>query len=82
MKLGVRPEYLSLAAAESPGSLPARVTQAQDIGTHVMLTAQLNGTSLKAKLAPDAAVPAIGSIAWLRLLGEYTCFYADEELVP
>ena len=82
LKLGVRPEYLALAAADSAGALPAEVVQAQDIGTHVMLTAKLNGTALKAKLAPDASVPAVGSTAWLRVLGEHTCFFANEELVP
>ena len=81
LKLGIRPEYVSLAAADAPGALPAQVTQAQDIGTHLMLTAKVNGTLLKARLAPDTAAPAIGSTAWLHVLGEHSCFYMNEELV-
>src|SRR5688500_9829347 len=39
IKLGVRPEYVRLAAQGMPGALPAQVTQLQDIGTYLMLTA-------------------------------------------
>jgi glycerol transport system ATP-binding protein len=81
LKLGIRPEYVSLAAPESAGALAAEVVRAQDIGTHLMLTAQVNGTLLKARLSPDSPVPALGSTAWLRVLGEHSCFYRDEELV-
>jgi glycerol transport system ATP-binding protein len=81
LKLGVRPEYLSVAAAGAAGALPAQVTLAQDIGTHVMLTASAGGNILKARLSPEAVVPAVGSTAWLQVLGEHTCFYKNEELI-
>ncbi len=81
MKLGVRPEYLALAAAEAPGALPAEVQRVQDIGTHLMLTAQVGGQLLKARLAPDTPAPAAGSTVWLQVLNPHTCFYLDEELV-
>jgi len=81
LKLGVRPEYVSLVAAGTPGALPVQVTRAQDIGTHLMLTAALGGSTLKARLAPEASAPAPGSTAWLQVLGEHTCFYKNEELV-
>ena len=81
LKLGVRPEYLSVAAAGAPGALPAQVTLAQDIGTHFMLTASAGGHLLKARLSPEAVMPAVGSTAWLQVLGEHTCFYKNEELV-
>ena len=60
LKLGVRPEYVSLAAGEAAGALPALVTQAQDIGTHMMVTATLDGSTLKVRLAPEAASAARG----------------------
>ena len=82
LKLGIRPEYLVLATADTPGALPVQISRAQDIGTHVMLTAEVAGSTLKARLAPEATVPAVGSIAWLQVLGEHTCFYRDEVLVP
>ena len=81
LKLGVRPEYVTLASAQAPGALPATVTQVQDIGTHVMLSARIDGHPLKARLAPEVAVPRIGAAAWLQVMGAHTCFYKDEELV-
>jgi glycerol transport system ATP-binding protein len=81
LKLGVRPEYVALAAGEAPGALPALVTQAQDIGTHMMVTATLDGSTLKVRLAPEAGVPRVGDTAWFQVVGEHTCFYQNEELV-
>ena len=81
IKLGVRPEYLALAAPEEAGALPAVITQVQDIGTHVMLTATVGGRPMKLRLSPEAAAPARGDAVWLRVVGEHTCFYKNEELV-
>jgi glycerol transport system ATP-binding protein len=81
LTLGVRPEYLALAAQGAAGALPAQVTLAQDVGTHFMLTATAAGHTLKARLSPEATVPPPGSIAWLQVLGAHTCFYKNEELV-
>jgi glycerol transport system ATP-binding protein len=79
--LGVRPEYVRHTAADEPGALQARVAQVQDIGTSLMLTAKLGDRTLKARLAPDARLPAAGEPVWLQVVGEHTCFYKDEELV-
>ena len=81
LKLGIRPEYVSLAQVQAAGALPGEVVRAQDIGTHLMLTAQVNGTLLKARLPPDTPAPSSGSTAWLHVLGEHSCFYKNEELV-
>ena len=81
LKLGIRPEYVSLAAAQGAGAVEAQVVRAQDIGTHLMLTAQVNGTLLKARLAPHSSTPPPGSTAWLQVLGEHSCFYKNDELV-
>jgi glycerol transport system ATP-binding protein len=81
LKLGVRPEYVSIADAGADGALPATVTQLQDIGTSLLLTAAVDGASVKARLSPETAVPGVGQPVWLRVLGEHTCFYANEELV-
>ncbi|MBE7369566.1 ABC transporter ATP-binding protein [Ramlibacter pallidus] len=80
-KLGVRPEYVTLAQPLAPGALPATVTRIQDVGTHLLLTAEAGGQPLKARLAPGLAVPAKGETTWLQVVGEHTCFYANEELV-
>ena len=67
--------------AEQSGALPCCVAQVQDIGTYLMLTAKLGGQTLKARLAPDTALPAPGQPVWLQVMGEHTCFYKNEELV-
>ncbi len=82
VKLGLRPEYVRLAAAQAPGALPAQVTQLQDIGTYLMLTASIGGHPVKARLTPETAAPKPGETVWLQMISEHTCFYRDEELVP
>jgi glycerol transport system ATP-binding protein len=81
IKVGIRPEYVELAEAEAAGALPGTVAQVQDVGTHVLLTSTVDGTPLKARLAPETAVPAVGQPVWLHVIGRHTCFYANEELV-
>jgi glycerol transport system ATP-binding protein len=81
LKLGVRPEYVSLAAANAPGALPVTVAQAQDVGTHVLLTGQFDDVTVRARLSPEVAAPRRGDAAWLQVMGPHTCFYKDEELV-
>ena len=81
LQVGVRPEYLALAAAEAAGALQCRVAQVQDIGTYQMLTAQVGDHTLKARVAPEVALPAEGDSIWLQVLGEHTCFYQNEELL-
>jgi glycerol transport system ATP-binding protein len=61
--------------------VPATLTQLQDVGTHLMLSAQVDGSALKARLASEAVVPAPGATVWLKVLGAKSCFYRDEELV-
>jgi glycerol transport system ATP-binding protein len=81
VKLGVRPEYVKLATAGAPGALAAEVTQVQDIGTYLMLTATIAGQPVKARLAPETQAPQRGDTVWLQMVGEHTCFYKNEELV-
>lgn len=79
--LGVRPEYVTVAERQETGALAATVTQVQDIGTSMLVTAQLGSYPLKARLNPELATPAVGGEVWLQLLGRHTCFYVNEELV-
>lgn len=82
MKLGIRPEYVSLAPAQTAGALQMTVSQVQDVGTHVILSAHRDGCNLKARLSPDAAQLAVGDAVWLQVMGEHTCFYKNEEIMP
>ena len=80
--LGVRPEYVKLAAPNAPGAVPATVTQAQDIGTYWLLSAALRaGTLVRARLSGEQAIPKVGEVVWLAIVGTHTCFYKNEELM-
>ena len=81
IKLGIRPEYLVPVSAQSPGSLPFTVTQVQDVGTHVILSAGIAGQTLKARLPVSTKPLLAGDTVWLQLIGEHTCFYKNEEIV-
>jgi glycerol transport system ATP-binding protein len=83
--LGVRPEYVHLAAAGAPGALPGVVTQAQDIGTYWLVTARVgnaaNESLLRARLSPEQSIPRVGETVWLSVIGEHTCYYVNEVLI-
>ena len=83
--LGVRPEYVTLVAAESPGAVPAVVTQAQDIGTYWLVSARVgNGVDaslVRARLGIEQPIPKPGDAVWLSLIGTHTCFYRNDELI-
>ena len=81
IKLGIRPEYLTLVPAQTDGALAMTVSKVQDVGTHVVLSAEFAGTTLKARLSTDAAQLAPGDTVWLKVLGEHTCIYKNEEIV-
>lgn len=82
LTLGIRPEYLALSAPDAPGAVRVRVKQVQDIGTYWLVSCDASGAPLKLRLAPDVSPPAVGDAVGLQLLGENTCFYQNEELLP
>jgi glycerol transport system ATP-binding protein len=79
--LGIRPEYLQLAAQGAPGCLSAVVVQVQDMGTHRLLTCAQGGQRIRARLGPAQRPPVPGEQVQLQLLCPQTCFYRNEELV-
>ena len=80
--LGVRPEYVTIAADGEAGALPVTVAQAQDIGTYWLLTTRTgDGTVIRARLHPHQAIPHVGDSAWLLVNGAHTCFYENDELI-
>ncbi|MDM0113040.1 ABC transporter ATP-binding protein [Variovorax sp. J22R133] len=81
LKVGIRPEYLRLAPIYAAGAVPGTVTRLQDIGTHTLLTASVEGGTLKARLPGGAELPEVGEAVWLRVLDAHTCYYRNEELV-
>ena len=81
IKLGIRPEYVTVTMANALGSLPTFVTQIQDVGTHIILTANSAGQSIKARLPFESASYFKGDTVWLHVLGKHTCIYKNEEIV-
>jgi glycerol transport system ATP-binding protein len=81
IKLGIRPEYVSLVSSDAQGALPMAVTHVQDVGTHLMLSASLAGQSIKARLPTSTPNLVSGNTVWLRVVGGQTCFYKNEEIV-
>lgn len=81
IKLGIRPEYLLPVPAHTAGALPLTVSQVQDVGTHVILSAVVAGQTLKARLPVLATPLLVGGTVWLQVIGAHTCFYKNEEIV-
>ena len=81
LHLGIRPEYMRLAPAGSAGAVPAQVLRVQDVGTHMLLTATVDGQALKARFMADTALPAPGATVWLEVVNPHTCYYRNEELM-
>ncbi len=82
VKLGIRPEYVEVVSAHAPGALPMTVAKIQDVGTHLMLTATLGAHTLKVRLSSYAGDWTAGDTVWLKVMGEHTCFYKNEEIFP
>jgi hypothetical protein len=55
--------------------LPGTVTQVQDLGTHLLLTATVAGQVRSRPLDADSGCPRAATPAWLQVLGTHTCFY-------
>lgn len=81
IKLGIRPEYVHIVPANTQGALPMKITQMQDIGTHMILTASLAGHVVKARLTANTVHGAKGDTVWLKVLSEHSCIYKNEEIV-
>ncbi|MFJ3055929.1 ABC transporter ATP-binding protein [Herbaspirillum sp. NPDC087042] len=79
LKLGIRPEFVELAAAGSPGAVSAEITQVQHLGTSQLVTAQIEGMSIKARVAPETRV-ATGA-QWLSLAGAQTIYFSNDQRI-
>ncbi|MHC4676402.1 MAG: ABC transporter ATP-binding protein [Planctomycetota bacterium] len=79
LELGIRPMYLEVHAQSVEGSVPARVKTVEDQGSFKVLTVNLAGNTLRAKLPEGQTVP--GNEAWLRFPTQRTKLFADGRLV-
>ncbi|MCM5681624.1 ABC transporter ATP-binding protein [Schlegelella sp. S2-27] len=82
LTLGVRPEYVAPAAAGDAHAVPVQITQAQDIGTHWLVTGRVGdgaqAATIKARLTPERPAPRVGDTVWWSVVGAHTCFYKND----
>ncbi|QDD63460.1 ABC transporter ATP-binding protein [Herbaspirillum seropedicae] len=79
LKLGIRPEFVELAAPGATGAVSAEIIQVQHLGTSQLVTAQLEGMSVKARLSPEMKI-ATGN-QWLRLAKPETIYFSNDERI-
>jgi glycerol transport system ATP-binding protein len=79
VRIGVRPEYVSLASPGEKGIL-VQLNSVQDQGNTRVLTCQLGAQTLKMKLPRSVQIPTTGSLN-IKLIGEKTLVYHKGNLV-
>lgn len=79
LELGIRPMYLEVHPESVENSIPAMVKSAEDQGSFKILTLNMAGHMLRARLPEGHAVPS--KEAWLRFPKRWTKLFADERLV-
>ena len=81
LKLGIRPRYLEIVDRPASDTVPARIRDVEDLGTHrqVDLAIGDGGLVVRAIVGEDAALPA--DAAHLRFPPARTRLFADDVLV-
>jgi glycerol transport system ATP-binding protein len=79
LELGIRPMFLEVHAGSVKDGIPASVKAVQDQGSFKILTVNMAGHTLRARLPESQAVPS--SEAWLRFPTQWTKLFADGRLV-
>lgn len=78
LKLGIRAEFIELAAKKSKNCAKATVRQVQDFGNFKLITATLEGHEVKVKIDRQAQITT-GDI-WLKFPDQHCCIYSNEKL--
>jgi glycerol transport system ATP-binding protein len=79
VKMGIRPEFVELAAPGSSDAVQADILRVQHLGTTQLVTAQFDGQVIKAKL--DTAIAVQPGPQWLRLVRPETIFFCNDERI-
>ena len=79
LELGIRPMYLEVHSSSVQGGIKTAVKFVEDQGNFKIITVNLSGHTLRARLSEDQAVPE--NEAWIRFPQEWTKLFADERLV-
>ncbi len=79
MEIGIRPMYLEVHTEAVQDGIPATIKSVEDQGSFKILTVNMAGHILRARLSEDQTVPS--NQAWLRFPKKWTKLFADERLV-
>ncbi len=79
LELGIRPMHLEVHTQSVNGGVPASVRAVEDQGSFKIVTVNLAGHTLRARLPEGRIVPH--KEAWLRFPTRWTKLFADERLV-
>lgn len=79
IKLGIRPEFITISSSELANSVPIQVISVQDLGTYSLLTFKLNEQTFKARL-PEGH-PPVSEAAFAQFDDAHLALYIDEYLV-
>lgn len=79
LQAGIRPEFVKVAEEPTDGALAARLLFTEDLGTYKVLTLELAGQRLKARLPEQRAVP--GEAVFVSFPAPWLMFYGDDYLV-
>ena len=79
MEIGIRPMYLEVHNTSVQDGIPAAVTSVEDQGSFKIVTVNMAGHTLRARLPEDQAAPS--SQAWLRFPKQWTKLFVDGRLV-
>jgi len=79
VQVGIRPEFVQVWDTPFDDAFSARVVDVEDLGTYRILTLELGGIRLKARLGEDRPLPA--GQAWLSLPAQWLMLYVDDVLV-
>lgn len=80
LHIGIRPEYLQLASAPGPNTVPATITSVQDQGTHALVRLSVAGDTAWVRLQDTRKLPPPGSTR-IHLPAQHCALYADDRRV-
>ncbi|NER64040.1 ABC transporter ATP-binding protein [Pseudomonas sp. MAFF212427] len=79
VQVGIRPEFVQVWDAPFDEAYRARVVDVEDLGTYRILTLDLDGAKLKARLGEDRVVPE--GQAWVSFPAQWLMLYVDDVLL-
>jgi glycerol transport system ATP-binding protein len=79
LQVGIRPEFVQLWDSPFDDAHPARVLDVEDLGTYRIVTLELGGVALKARLGEDRPLPV--DQAWVSLPAQWLMLYVDDVLL-